>query len=309
MKLGCVIQGNIRRGSDDVLRELPRHFDFVVLSTWKEDEVRIPKGQFEVILNDKPEVAGYSHRNYQRLSTAIGIEYAEQAGCTHILKWRTDMLPTKLDVDQLVRWSEYKVQNGMTSRVVTCAFRNLTVTPDWFSSIPDLFAFGSIDSMRLLWAGAGFDFSKPINVPEEISLEFGTAWLGTPDVGTLFCTESELYAHFKSRLQKKLGTRLNHEEIVLDHMYLIDHKRLGICWYGTPHGFRSIFQAPEHPWWTEKNWLHRKGPSPIGNGYPTGRLRRVSAIPWRWFIIRRELAYQKKCFFDYRNSGKLVNQG
>lgn len=303
MKLGCVIQGNIRRGSDEVLQEMSRHFDSIVLSTWQDDKPRIPQGKFEVVLNDKPATPGYSHRNYQRLSTAVGIECAEQVGCTHILKWRTDMLPTKLDTDQLVRWSEYQVPQGMTSRLVTCAFRNLTVVPDCFSSIPDLFAFGSTESMRLLWGREGFDFSKEINVPTEMLAECGTTWLGGADVEGVYCAESELYALFKARLQTKLAMKLDHARIVLDYMRLIDHNRLGICWFGAREGFRSILQAPEHPWWSENDWVHRPGPAPIGPGYPVQRLRRMRSSLSGWVGIRGELARQS---VYYRNFPKDV---
>jgi hypothetical protein len=168
----AVVQGNLRRGSDEVLACLTSHFDRVILSTWDDENPdKIPKGNFEVVLNKKPLVPGYSHRNFQRLSTAAGLRRAEELGATHVLKWRTDMLPTKLDVQQLLKWSTYEVPPGFDSRLVTCAFRNLTVSQDWFSTIPDYFAFADIRLMKLLWGEESFDFSRNMNVPEDMAKE------------------------------------------------------------------------------------------------------------------------------------------
>ena len=170
-KTACVVQGNIRRGAEEVLREVRRHFDVVILSTWRDEEGSVPSGDYELVLIDMPEAPGFSHRNYQRKGTCAGILKAEELGCTHVLKWRTDMLPTRLDVNELLSWSDYKVPEGVPSRLVTCAFRNLSVQPDWFSSIPDLFAFGHIDILKMLWGEERIDFSKKMNPPEQMLRE------------------------------------------------------------------------------------------------------------------------------------------
>ena len=142
----AVIQGNIRRGTREVLDFATEKFDHVILSTWEgEDTEGIPTASCHVIFNKKPSNPGYTNRNYQRLSTAAGITYAESLGCTHVLKLRTDMLPTKLEISDLLVWAHYEVPKEFPSRIVTCAFRNLTVREDWFSSIPDLFVFGDLN--------------------------------------------------------------------------------------------------------------------------------------------------------------------
>lgn len=263
----AVVQGNLRRGTDEVLACLARHFDRVILSTWDDENLdKIPNGDFEVVLNQKPPVPGYSHRNYQRLSTAAGLRRAEQLGATHVLKWRTDMLPTKLDVPQLLRWSAYEVPQGLDSRLVTCAFRNLTVKKDWFSSIPDLFAFADIRLMKLLWGDGAFDFSLGMNIPDPMKKECGSSWYEGSDAASLYCAETELYAIFKSRLQIILCQELTHFEIAKDYMRLINHRRLGICWFAEHGGFRSITQALEHPWWTEWRWKYGN-PVQVEPGY------------------------------------------
>lgn len=254
MKTACIIQGNIRYGFDLILNEIQKHFDVVIVSTWEDEKESITDGDFVTIFNPKPQVAGYSHRNYQRYSTARGIEKAKELKCDYVLKWRTDMLPTKIDVSQLIDWANYDVPNGMSSRIVTCAYRNLTVREDWFSSIPDLFAFGHVDTMELLWGDAGFDYTKVINPPAQMLLDDGEEWIGRADVSGYWCAESELYTIFKDRLQKKLNIKLSHEFIAKNYMRLFDYNNLGIIWFGYNRKLRPIFQAWQHPWWSEKTW-------------------------------------------------------
>ena len=292
MKLGCVIQGDIRRGTSQILQELPQQFDFIVLSTWVDDKEKAPKGEYSLVLTDKPSVAGLSNRNFQRLSTAKGINAAKEGGCDYVLKWRTDMLPTKLSVNQLINWANYKIQKGMKSRLVMPAFRNLSVNPDWFSSIPDLFAFGHIDELEMLWGDEEYDYLADMNVPSQMSDELAGKFTNLTD---LYCAESELYAIYKARLQSRLGVQLNHPQIAADYFRLFDHQRLGIYWFGKTHGFRSISQAWEHPWWTEENWENGEAEI-VTSGYPIigmgAKMRqRLSPIRSRIDEYRQSMAW------------------
>jgi hypothetical protein len=302
VKTCAVVQGNIRNGTAEVLHCLSGLFDEVVLSTWEGEPVEpLARGRWTVVQSPKPDVPGYNHRNFQRLSTATGIRYAETVEATHVLKWRTDMLPTRLDVSQLLAWSAERVPQGLDSRVVTCAFRNLSVRQDWFSSIPDLFAFASIDVMRLLWDDTGFDYNQPMNVPAGMEKEHGSEWMTShPDVATLYCPESELYALFKARLQVATGRPWTHQEIAKDCMHLIDHMRLGICWFGSAGQYRSISQALQFPWWTERTWQNGK-PVLAEWGYPETtwiqKMRRKHLTRW---VSRREVRCEQEWHAAYR---------
>lgn len=297
----AVVQGNIRRGTEEVLTCLAKQFNRVILSTWDDEQQdKIPKGDFELVLNQKPAVPGYTHRNYQRLSTAAGLRCAEELGATHVLKWRTDMLPTKLDVQQLLEWSNYEVPPGFDSRLVTCAFRNLTVKQDWFSTIPDLFAFADIQLMKLLWGDESFDFSRDMNIPDHMVDEYGNNWCDRSDAAGLYCPEAELYAIFKSRLQKKLCKPLTHFEIAKHHMCLFNHRRLGICWFGEHEGFRSITQALQHPWWSEWAWRYSK-PVCVEAGYAeTNWLKKFRRKHVTRRVIKYELYLERKWYETYR---------
>lgn len=291
----AVVQGNLRHGTSEVLACLAKHFDHVILSTWDDEPVeKFPNGNFETVFNMKPPCAGYSHRNFQRLSTAAGLRRAEELGATHVLKWRTDMLPTKLDVAQLLEWSSYQVPSGFHSRLVTCAFRNLTVKQDWFSTIPDLFSFADIQLMKLLWGDEYFDYSRDMNIPDALVNDFGVDWTQRSDAAGLYCAEAELYAIFKSRLQMQMNTLIAHRELVKRHMRLINHRRLGICWFGESGKFRSISQALQHPWWTEWTWKYGD-PTCSEFGYPeTSWFQKFKRKHITRVVIKYELRLQRK---------------
>jgi hypothetical protein len=303
VKTCAVVQGNIRRGTDEVLKCLVQHFDLVILSTW-EDELpeNIPFGTWELVTSRKPAEHGNSHRNFQRLSSAAGLRRAEELGATHVLKWRTDMLPTKMDVSQLLAWSAFEVPDGMASRLVTCAFRNLTVRQDWFSTIPDLFAFADIGLMRLLWGDESFDYMQNMNIPVEMVREYGLEWATGSDAVGSYCAEAELYAIFKNRLQRERRVHLTHSQIAKDYMRLFDHQRLGICWFGSDGAFRSISQALQHPWWTERTWEFGE-PKVSELGYPETtlmqKLRRKHLTRW---VSKSELRFQRVWLEEYRRN-------
>lgn len=296
MKTGCIIQGNIRNGFDLILKEMQKHFDVVIVSTWEDEKERIAAGDFVTIFNPKPQVAGYSHRNYQRYSTARGIEKAKELNCDYVLKWRTDMLPTKLDVIQFIDWANYEIPNGMSSRIVTCAFRNLTVYEDWFSSMPDLFSFGHLDSMELLWGDDGFDYTKMMNPPAQMLMDDGEEWLSRADVSGYWCAESELYAIYKDRLQIKLEIKLSHEEIAKNYLRLVDHDRLSIVWFGENSQFRPIFQALQHPWWSESIWMGVKQVIYATKGYKVQNHFSFFRKKLNWLIKLKEHYSQYKSY-------------
>lgn len=319
-KIGCIVQGDLRVPVAPILAELRRHCDFVVLSTWEGQEPRVPADcALVTIYNKKPPAAGITNRNLQRLSTAAGLAAMREAHCTHVLKWRTDILPTKLRRVDLLQWAGERGGGVLGPRIVMSAFRNLTALPDWFSSFPDLFAFGGLEAMELLWGDAGFDYTKPFNVPDEMRADCG--WTDTP-AGTVrlagaaaerspaivYDAHVEFYALFRARLQRHTGRAWTHPGIARDVLRLIDHERLGACWFraGANVPFRSIVQATYLPWWTEVAWLKDDPPAPqafetIHDTAPT-RLERWASNA----RIARELALQMKWWSGHSRRHKAV---
>lgn len=297
MKTACVIQGNLRSGFELALKRLHESFDVVIISTWDEEQEKISSDKTFNIFNLKPSVPGYSNRNLQRYSTARGIAKARELGCDHVLKWRTDMLPVNFDLCQLIEWAHTSVPAGMSSRLVTCAFRNLSVREDWFSSMPDLFAFGHIDVMEMLWGDQGFDYSKQMNPPEMMIRDIGEDW--QDEYGAIWCAESELYSIFKDRLQKYIGKPLSHEKIAKDYMRLFDHKRLGIVWFNQNGGFRPVHQGYEHPWWTEATWFNEEQVRYVDAGYKIERIKDCLRGRLSIFFKLIEKRTQKRLFEDF----------
>lgn len=252
IKVGCIIQGDIRRGTNLVLEELPKLFDYTVLSTWDDAKIAL-SGNFEIIRSSPPHVPGFTHRNYQRLSTARGLQAAKNAGCDYVLKWRSDMLPTTILIKQLLTWANFQPPPNVKSRIVLPAFRNISIDPDTFSTIPDLFAFGHIDEMIKLWGDEGFDYSLMMNMSTADKLR-SQEFLESTLLPDLYCAEAELYALYRSKLECSANAVLTHKFVAENYLSLIDHRELGILWFDRLNGFRSIGQAWEHPWWTVRNW-------------------------------------------------------
>lgn len=298
MKTACVIQGDIRENFEIVLFEMQKHFDIIIISTWNDEKDKIPDGDFNIILNDKPHSTGYSHRNYQRFSTARGVAKAKELGADYVLKWRTDMLPTKLDINQLIDWANYDIPNGLKSRIVTCAYRNLTVYEDWFSSMPDLFVFAHISTMELLWGDNDFDYTEMMNPPKQMLEDEGLDWMSQNDDGRIWCAESELYGIMKDRLQKKLNIKLSHSLIAKDYMRLFNHNKLEIVWFGNGGLFRCIASSLGYPWWTENSWKKNKVIYIKKNYINTNILFTIRGR-LRFLFQRYELYRQNKFYKNY----------
>lgn len=310
-KTVCIIQGTLRRGIDEVIPAMTRLFSTVLVSTWKSEAAKLPPGRYETVLSDPPPVPGVGNRYFQRVGMAAGLRAAQQLGCTHVLRWRTDLLPTRLDPTDLLRRSEHNVPAGLTSRIVLSAWRNLDVDPDWFSSLPDLFMFSDIASMERLWGTEGLDLAQPVNFPAEMVRELGFTFdvasnrltLGgqTYPLNEVFDAHIELYAWFRSRLQRDLGTPLNHAAIALSALSLVNHRRLGICWFkDSPKlQFRPIINAITFPWWTERHWQDGRPPRTMPVGWPTPRPRALWTLR-NWLALRSEIRFQHACYDAYR---------
>lgn len=302
--LACVVQGNIRSNFEHVLRSLIPKFDYIIISTWENDHIEFDCPENVIIVKNRiPKIAGYSNRNLQRFTTANGLRIARELNCDYILKWRTDMLPINLDLKFLFNQSQFDIPQGFNSRIVTCAFRNLSVNPDWFSSIPDYFSFGHIDIMEVLWGDNEFDYSQMYNLPEEMKLELGVQWTANKDIAGYYCAESELYAIFKQRIQQINKDIYSHEEILKSFFNLIDHKSLAIIWFGANGLFRPIL-ALNFPWWTPSVWNGTEKAKLIAAGYPQSIFWKYFSKYIVYFITRLETYKQKKLLKKFLASKK-----
>jgi hypothetical protein len=287
----CILQGDIRFGTNYVIDKMLSIFDVVILSTWIGSDIVNINKECKIILNEFPPNNGFSNRNLQRYSTARAIEYAEKLNCEYICKWRTDMLPLSFNLRELIE--VIKSQN----KLVIYSFRCLSSSPDWFSSMPDLFAFGHIDIIKILWNDDSFDYNQSYNIPYELI----NSDILNDNFTENWSPETELYAFFKQRLQIKLNTTLDHETILKKYCILIDYQEFNTIWFGK-NSFRSIFQAYEHPWWTVKTWKGDKKNIIKRVDRKLNLIENLKKII-SWFIVYNNIIMQKKRFKKYIKNG------
>lgn len=143
-KIAIVVQGtsNYVQEVKDTWKDFKCN---LIFSTWKGSENKYNSSDI-VIFNDEPSLPGPFNFNYQKISTYNGILKAKNLGYTHVLKIRSDYIPTNpkefiklLDLNKLnflkwcyttFLWLEYPTLNGY---------------------LDDHFVFGPIDYMLKLW--------------------------------------------------------------------------------------------------------------------------------------------------------------
>jgi len=270
LKTGCVVQGNYRKGCDEVVGMMSKHFTHVVFSTWEDPTAHgivMPQNVL-VLINERPTSSGLSNRNFQRASSINGIRLLKSIGCSYIMKWRSDMLPTNLNVSDLITQSASDLSPLGSGKLLTTTTRVRSVDSDWFSSISDFYHFGPTNLMELLWDDHGMDLSKAFNPPPAMMEELGAAWINNMDpAGAYFCAEQELYAWLKYRLLKR-GIKSDHRNLMRDLFLPLDN--LNICWYGAHFNLSplSIYFRPTRPgmlhqWWRPLDWTSKKKGGPI----------------------------------------------
>jgi len=263
-KTGCIVQGNCRPGTLLILREMSKHFNHVYFSTWDDFlgfKEPLPSN-VEVIKNRYPPIRGFSNRNLQRFSVNAGLVACRKSGCEYVMKWRSDMLPTRLNVSELIELAHEKQHPPFYSGIVAGVMRTRSVAPDWYSSIEDFYHFGTLEMIELLWGDYGIDYEKMFNPPKGMIAELGDGFFSNiKGEGSYFCAEQELYAWFKYRLEMCLQKPLKHREIMEFFWVPIKNNFLGVCWFSGRISAKplSLFFRPYNPgiardWWTYESW-------------------------------------------------------
>lgn len=127
----------------------------LIFSTWEGSE-NMYKSDDLVIFSKPPIISGPCNLNYQKISTLNGLLKAKELGCSHVLKIRSDLIPTNaskflsiLDFESLnfLCWADHKVYKNCGGYLV------------------DYLMFGPVDEMIKLWT---FEENFFCNVPEVI---------------------------------------------------------------------------------------------------------------------------------------------
>lgn len=263
MKIGVVVTGLLNSNTNLILLDLLKKFDIVIYSTWINQSLDLINEDVIVLKNEYPENFGIENRNVQRYATYIGLMKAKELNCTHILKWRSDLFGISLCKKTLLSKYHIAIKNlGINDIVITTAWRNLTVVPDWLSSFPDMFMFSTIDMMTLIWDIQDIDLSKSFNMPKLMLDELNIKNLDNNyiiynsnkyEVKYFFDSHVEFYAWVKYRLCSKYNQSLNHTDILKKYYYLISPFEFKILWFssGNKLKFRPIVNSLQFRWWRE----------------------------------------------------------
>jgi hypothetical protein len=146
MKILLVIQGRLE--NEFIVNNLITTYssikEDVIISTWNDEDpnlISIIQSEFNVLINDKPEDKGLNNLNLQTTSTKNAIEKYIDSDYTHVLKIRTDMIPSDINLflKTLSEISEEEL-------VFLCWFEGYEI-----DYICDFFSFGPKDKSLEFW--------------------------------------------------------------------------------------------------------------------------------------------------------------
>lgn len=144
MKLAIVIQGPSIY-VQEVKNAWNKFKDDIIFSTWKGSENLYDEND-RVIFNEMPEYEGAYNFNLQKISTYYGLLEAKKLGYTHVIKVRSDYIPTNaenfisiLDLDKI---------NLLGWHYTTFLWNSFPTLKGYFS---DHLIVGPIDYMIELW--------------------------------------------------------------------------------------------------------------------------------------------------------------
>jgi hypothetical protein len=261
-KLCCLITGEIRSNTFEIIKSFSTKFDLVVWSTWEDQNVaHWDVVNLIIVRNQYPSNFGLGNRNLQRLSLNAGLKIAKDKHCTHILKWRTDLLIYNFDFKNLLNKYEERVYIQRSEMLFfTSYWRMLTVNPDWFSSFPDLIMFSRTEWMEIMWSDEGFNYDLGYNFPVDMVKELSINNIKNDSfeykgesfsVPLNYDTHSELYAWFKFRIQNSLSSEFCHEKIVKNYFFLMNLEEMNVLWFCNSKKikFRPLSNSHHFPWW------------------------------------------------------------
>ena len=215
------------------------------------------------------DMPGYNTRHIQRKSVDEGIRTASNLGFTHVLKLRSDFLVTTIDVQRL-----YEKYNSLPQvyGLIFPGWRFRSCKIDLLSSFPDLWVFGSLTAMQLLYSMENICQNNLHFVPASMSTEFQSIdWhslnsrhLQEPEplIESIYDAHSELYAVWRERLRID-GVHVSHENLYGNFLLIAD-EAVRYFWINPSKKLfilRPKERLSEHKWW-DKNLL-AKGIKPI----------------------------------------------
>lgn len=160
--IGIVIQGPLYL-PDDFTVETVRYYSrvrpqvVVIVSTWEGEDAaaldRIRELGAEVVLSEKPALAGRINVNFQTRSAAAGINRAIELGCRFVAKTRSDQrilcLPLLLSLPRYLDYFPLGTVVNQRRRLVGTSWGTTPFCPYYFG---DQFMFGICTDMLDFWS-------------------------------------------------------------------------------------------------------------------------------------------------------------
>jgi tetratricopeptide (TPR) repeat protein len=229
-KIAIVIQGPLLTFENFTLETVKlykRIFPFckLIVSTWAdEDSVLIDMIRVvgaEIVLNEKPGLAGFMNINMQIRSALNGIKQAQQTDSIYVLKTRTDyrIYNPLFFIDALNLLSAVpltpSVQAIQRQRLLAFGDSNRYVLYD----VADKNMFGHIDDMMNYWSAPEDDRE----LPGEINIVYQLAKYGT--------AESYLFTQYIMKIGRELKWSLtDFWDILKEHFVFMDQSAADMYW-------------------------------------------------------------------------------
>lgn len=250
-KIGVVIQGPWMPGvSERVIEFFSSRCEVVLFSGWQTDEHLIGvKNNCKVVINKLPANNGFQNRNLQRISTYAGLKKLLDMGCTHGLKWRSDIIPRNINFPLLLREVNADPRPPFMSRLVMSSFRVIAINADWLSTLPDLYMFGRLDHMLCMWGCENLSMESSHNMPELMRVEMPAS---SEDAKVfleyMYNPHAELYAIYKDRLLSRLRIlNISAKKIFSEQLFLDNYLRYRFDWFGQDGKKRSVQKSDFPP--------------------------------------------------------------
>jgi hypothetical protein len=245
-KAAIVIQGPIWSADDftaETVRIYRRHMPDckLVLSTWedtpRQDLDRIAEEGVDIVLNEKPAIAGPYNVNMQIVSSSGGMRRAAELGVEWVIKSRTDQrLYQPTIMSSLISMAQLFPPLGAAAK--TQKYRVFGMAGGTFKFAPyhlcDQTVFGHIDDMIAYWSPPLRENSLPENFPTDPLRLFLDVPIGK------FCRYAAAEPYFASQFLLRQGRSLewtvaDNWAALRDHFGVVDQMSSDIYWVKGQH--------------------------------------------------------------------------
>lgn len=234
-KFGIIVQGPLILKDNFTyksLKNLKENYinNKIVLSTWrdqnKEEIIKIKKLGIYVIENNYPK-NGMENLNYQIYSTLSGIKLLKKFEVNYVMKLRTDQKISKNNVDLFLfnlikNFPIIGDKSKQKERIIGINMNTMKYRPFSFS---DLFQFGNIDDMELMW-------DIPLTRKRFTQVDRKRLNCTIKEMGRLPNCEMYIYMNFLKKINFNFEYNLkSYYKSLRERMLVIDKSSIDLYWF------------------------------------------------------------------------------